>query len=151
MRDDARVVAKRQVDPAPLERGHRLQLEHLAGLDDAGRGSIGEFAQLALAPASVILDIDEDPRPGTHLLRQHEVDQVLQRGEALSLATDESAEGLLLVTIGHDVESARLAGLDLDPNVEPEVAHQAFEDRLAGREGLGRRLGCFKIRPLGGQ
>src|SRR6478735_5261230 len=35
LRRDAGVVAQRQVDPAPLQRGHRLELEHLAGLDDA--------------------------------------------------------------------------------------------------------------------
>ena len=76
---------------------------------------------------------------------------MLEGGQPLALATDEGAERLLLVTVGHDVEPARLAGLDLDADVEPEVPHQALEDRLAGREGLGRRLGGLQVGSLGGQ
>ena len=148
---DAGMVAQREVDPAALEGGHRLQLEHLAGLDDARGGPVGELAQLALAPAAVVLDVDEDARPGAHLLGQHQVDEVLEGRQALALAADERPERLLLVAVGDDVEAARLAGLDLDADVEPEVAHQLLEDRLAGGEGLGRRLGGLEVGAFGGQ
>ena len=60
-------------------------------------------------------------------------------------------EGFLLVAVGDDVEAARLAGLDLDADVEPEMEHQLLEDRLAGGEGLGRRFGGFQIGTLGGE
>ena len=140
-----------EVDPAPLEGGHRLELEHLAGLDDARGGAIGELAELALAPAAVVLDVDEDAGPGAHLLGEHQVDQVLERGQALALAPDERAEGLLLVAVGDDVEPARLAGLDLDADVEAEVAHELLEDGLAGGERLGRCLGGLEVGAFGGE
>ena len=45
------------------------------------------------------------------------------------------------------VEAVRLAGLDDHLDLEPEVVHQLGEDRLAGNEGLGRRLGGLEVRP----
>jgi hypothetical protein len=131
------------MDPAALEGGHRLELKHLAGLDDAGRGPFGEVAQLALTPATVIFDVDEDTGPGPHLLREHQVHEVLERGQALALATDQGAEGFSLVAVADDVQAAGLAGLDLDADVEPEVDHELLEDRLQqpsrGACGLGLR------------
>ena len=70
---------------------------------------------------------------------------MLQGREALALATDERPQGFLLLAVTNHVEPARLAGLDLDTNVEPEVPHQLLEDLLAGLERLGRRLGCLEL------
>ena len=76
------------------------ELEHLAGLGDVLGGPQGEVAELALAPAAVVLDVDEDARPVAHLLAEHEVDEVLEGRQALALAADEGAEGLLRVALG---------------------------------------------------
>ena len=65
---------------------------------------------------------------------------MLKRGEPLALATDEGAEGFLLVAHRDDVEATGLTGLDLDLDGEPEVAHQLLKDRLACGERLGRRF-----------
>ena len=60
---DIGVISQGQVDPATLQGRHRLQLEHLAGLDDALCGSLGDLTQLALPATPVVLDIHEDPGP----------------------------------------------------------------------------------------
>ena len=89
---------------------------------------------------------------GGHLFPAEALAEALKRrGIIVDLATDERAERLLLVTVGDDVEAARLAGLDLDPDVEPEMAHQLLEDRLARGKSLGRGLGRFQVGTLGGQ
>ena len=64
---DGGVVAQREVDPTPLEGRHRLQLEHLAGLDDARRGPIGNLPELLLPSAAVALDVHQDAGPLAHL------------------------------------------------------------------------------------
>ena len=111
------------MDPTALERGHRLQLEHLAGLGDALRGTRGEVHQLALAAAPVVLDVDEHARPLARPARQHEVHEVLERRQALPLAADERAQGLAVGAVADDVEPAGLALADLDPHaLEAEVA-----------------------------
>src|SRR6188768_1337292 len=104
---DRRMIAEGEVDPAPLEGRHRLELEHLPGLHDPRRGTVGKLPQLAFPPAAVVLDVDEDPRPRSDLLGEHQVDQVLKGGQPLALAPDERAQGLLLVAVGDDVEPAR--------------------------------------------
>ena len=38
----------------------------LPRLDDAFGGAVGDLAQLALAPAAVVLDVDQDARPLAH-------------------------------------------------------------------------------------
>src|SRR3954447_6832912 len=139
------MVPQREVDPAALEGRHRFELEHLPGLGDTCRGAVGELAELPFTPAAIVLDVDEDARPRPDLLRQHQVDEVLESREALALAADQGAESFLLVTVGHDVQSAGLAGLDLDADVEPEMAHEGLEDRLAGCERLGRCLGGLEV------
>src|SRR5687767_13620981 len=58
---DARVLEQRHVDHAPLDGRHRLELDDLAGLDDAFGGAIGDVAQLLLPAAAVVLDVDRDP------------------------------------------------------------------------------------------
>src|SRR5690349_8958548 len=73
---DLRMLAEREVDPAPLEGRHRLELDHLAGLLDAGGRAVGEVAELALAAAAIVLDVDEDAGPLAHPTRQHQVDEV---------------------------------------------------------------------------
>src|SRR4029077_18732831 len=83
---DIRMLAQRDMDPPPLEGRHRLQLEHLAGLGGAVGRPGREIAQLALPPAAVVFDIDEHARPVAHLLAEHEVDEVLERRQALALA-----------------------------------------------------------------
>ena len=137
--------------PATLERRHRLELEHLAGLDDACRRAVGEVAELALAAAAVVLDVDEDAGPAAHPAREHQVHEVLERREPLALAPDERAEGFLLVALADHVEAARLAGSTSTAHVEAEMAHELLEDLLAGREGLGRGLGGLEVGTLGGQ
>ena len=48
---------------------------------------------------------------------------MLERGEALALAADERAQGLVLFVIrSDDVEAVRLAGLDDDVHVEAECS-----------------------------
>src|SRR3989304_1315736 len=87
LRRDARVVPQGDVDPAPLEGGHRLrlgrlsrlpdplrrapggrgrrlELEHLARLDAPLGSALGDLAQLLLAATAIVLDVDEDTRPG---------------------------------------------------------------------------------------
>src|SRR4029079_11402129 len=113
------------------------------------RSALGELAQLALATAAVVLDVDEHPGPGAHLLREHQVDQVLERREALALPADQRAERLLLVAVADDVEPAGLTGLDLDAHVEPEEAHQLLEDVLARGERLGRGFSGFEVGAFG--
>ena len=53
------------------------------------------------------------------------------------------------VGVADDVETARVAGVDVDPDVEPEMAHELLEDLPPGGERLGRRLGGLQIGPLG--
>src|SRR4029079_1673774 len=144
------MIAQGQVDPATLERRHRLQLEHLAGLLDAGRRPVRDVPELALAASAIVLDVDEDAGPLAHPAREHQVHEVLQRREALALAPDERSERLVPVLVADDVEAARVARLNLDPDVEPEVSHQLLEDLLAGGERLGRRLGGLELGALGG-
>ena len=151
LRRDVRVFPERDVDPASLEGRHRLQLEHLARLDHALGGTGREVAQLAFAAAAVVLDVHEHTRPGIHLARQHQVDEVLQRREAFTLAADQGAQRLLLVPFAHHVEATGLARVHFDADVEPEVPHQLLEDLLAGLEGLRRRLRGLEIRAFRGK
>jgi len=62
---DIGMVAQRQVNPAPLEGRHRLELEHLAGLDDPLRRPLRDLAELTLASPAVVLHVHQDagPRP----------------------------------------------------------------------------------------
>src|SRR6185295_19113352 len=83
--------------------------------------------------------------------RQHQVDEVLQRGQPLALASDQRPEGLAAVRIRHDVQAAGVAGLDLDADREADALHELLEDLLAGRKRLGRRLCSLEIRALGGE
>ena len=53
------------------------------------------------------------------------------------------------VGVADDVEAARITRVHLDPDIEPEVAHQLLEDLAAGRERLRRCLGCLEVGPLG--
>ena len=76
---------------------------------------------MTLASATIVLDIDQDPCPGAHLLREHQVDEVLQRGEALALPPDERPESFLFVAVGDDIEPARLARLNLDALSPPRT------------------------------
>ena len=48
--------------------------------------------QLPFAAAAVVLDVDEHARPVAHPPGEHQVDQVLERREALALAADQRAE-----------------------------------------------------------
>src|SRR5205085_7594389 len=134
--DDVRVVAQRDVDPSALQGGHGLELEHLARLQDPPRGPGREVAELPLAAAAVVLDVDQDPRPAAHPPREHQVDEVLQGRKPLALAADERAQGVLLAAGADDVQPARVTGLDLHPDVEPEVPHELLEDLAACVEGL---------------
>src|SRR4051794_13994576 len=152
LRRDGLVVAKRQVDPAPLEGGHRLQLEHLAGLDDALRGACGEVDQLPLASAAVVLDVDEDTCPLAGPPREHQVDEVLERREALALAADERPEGLAIGAVADHVEPAGLALADLDGHaLEAEVAHQRLEDLATRGQRLRRGLRRLELGALHGE
>ena len=94
-----------------------------------------------LAATAVVLDVDEDAGPLADLLGQEQVDEVLEGGKALALAPDERPERLLLVAFTDDVEAVRLAGLDLDEDVEIELRHELLEDLLRRGHGLGRDLG----------
>src|SRR5687767_15426836 len=60
LRPDAWVLEQCHVNHAPLDGGHRLQLDDLARLNDALRGAVGNVAQLLLAAATVVLDVDGD-------------------------------------------------------------------------------------------
>src|SRR3954452_13189969 len=137
------------MDPAPLERRHRLQLEHLAGLRDALGRTRRELGKLAFAPAAVVLHVHEDSRPLAGPAREHEVHEVLERGQPLALAPDERPEGLAVRTLADDVEPAGLTLANLhDDALEAEVPHQRLEDLLAGRERLGRRFCRLELRAL---
>src|SRR5690349_16472307 len=123
------VVTQREVDPPALERGHWLELEHFAAFGDLLGRPCRDLAQLALAPAAVILDIDQYARPGAQLTRQHQVDQVLQRRQALTLAADERAQGFLAAFVAAHIELRGVAGLDADLDREAHVVEQLLEDR----------------------
>ena len=69
----------------------------------------GELRELALAPAAVVLDVDEHACPLAGLPRQHQVHEMLQGGQPLSLAPDERAQGIAIGLAGHDVQPAGLA------------------------------------------
>src|SRR5438093_616763 len=124
------VALEREVYPAPLEGGHRLELQHLARLDDALRGPVGDLAQLALPPAAIVLDVDEDPRPGPHLPRQHQVDEMLEGRKSLALAADGGPEPF----------APLLAAL---------LARRRLGWTRLGRGavGNGRDLGCPRLAP----
>src|SRR5664279_2134790 len=141
------MITKRQMDPAPFEGRHRLQLEHLVGLHDALGGAIGKISELVLATASVVLDINEDPRPFADALREQQVDEMLQGREAFALASDQGAQSLLLVSLPNNVQAVRLAGLDLNADIEPELGHELLEDLFRRRHSLWRDLSRFG--PLG--
>ena len=141
------MITKRQMDPAPFEGRHRLQLEHLVRLHDALGGAVGKISELVLATASVVLDINEDPRPFADALREQQVDEMLQGRQALALASDQGAQGLLLVSLPNNVQAVRLAGLDLNADIEPELGHELLEDLFCRRHSLWRDLSRFG--PLG--
>src|SRR5205814_7729124 len=145
------MIAQGKVDPASFESGHWLELDHLAGLFDASGRAVCEITELPLAPSAVILHVDADASPFAHPPRQHQVDEMLEGGQALALATDERAEGFSTIGVGDDVQAARIAGLDLDLDREADMAHQLFEDLLARGQCLGGRLGSLEIGPLGGK
>ena len=138
------------MDPASLEGRHGLQLEHLASLDDPLGGPLGNLAKLALAAATVVLDVDEDARPGPHLAGEHEVHDVLEGAEPLALAPDKGTERLSLVALAGHVEAARLRGLDGNHDIEAHHPEELLEDELACGERLGRRLGGLELGALRG-
>src|SRR5664280_1575104 len=101
---DCRVIAQREVHPAPLKGRHRLELQ-----------------LREIAAAAVALDVDEDAGPLAHLAREHEVHDVLEGGKPLALPADEGAD---------DVEAVGLAGLDVDRDREPHVLHELLEQLM---------------------
>src|SRR3990172_5289010 len=147
---DVRVFSQGEVHPAALEGRHRLQLEHLAGLDHAAGCPIGDLPKLALAPAAVVLNIDEHAGPAADLLREHEVDEVLEGRKPFALTADERPEGLPLVALAGHVEPARFRRLDGHSDVEAHEVEELLEDDLARGERLRRRLGGLELGPLGG-
>src|SRR5450759_4301769 len=147
LRGDELMITKRQMDPAPFEGRHRLQLEHLVGLHDALGGAVGKISKLVLTTASVVLDINEDPRPFADALREQQIDEMLQGGEAFAFASDQGAQSLLLVSLPNNVQAVRLAGLDLNADIEPELGHELLEDLFCRRHSLWRDLSRFG--PLG--
>src|ERR1035437_5648860 len=147
LRGDEPMITKRQMDPAPFEGRHRLQLEHLVGLHDALGGAVGKISELVLATTSVVLDINEDPRPFADALREQQVDEMLQGGEAFAFTSDQGAQSLLLVSLPNNVQAVRLAGLDLHADIEPELRHELLKDLFRRRHGLWRDLG--RLGPLG--
>jgi hypothetical protein len=143
------MIAKRQMDPAPFESRHRLQLEHLVGLDDALGGAVGKISELLLATAAVVLDIHEDPRPFADALREQQVDEMLQGRETLALASDKGAQSFLFVSLPNNVQAVRLAGFDLDADIKAELGHELLEDLFRSRHGLWRyfcRLSTLGVR-----
>ena len=119
---------------------------------DALGGAGRELGELALAAAAVVLDVHEDAGPLPGPTREHEVDEVLERRQALALAADQRPEGLPVGAVADDVEPARLALADLDRHaLEAEVAHQRLEDLLARGQRLGRRLGRLELGALHGE
>jgi hypothetical protein len=142
---DTGMIAQSNVDPAPFECRHWLELQHLAGLHDALCGAYRKITQLSLAATPIVLDVDQDPRPVAHAPRKHQVDEVLQGREAFALATDERAKRLAFLTRPDDVQPARLAGLDFYLDGEAKVRHQLLEDGLTRRECFGRRFGRLEI------
>ena len=95
---------------APLDGGHRLELDDLARLDHALRGAIGNVAQLLLAAAAVVLDVDGDAMVLALAAPDDQVDDVLQAGQLLAAAADQRAE-----VVAPDVEAGRVAAAgDLD-------------------------------------
>jgi hypothetical protein len=140
LRSDPAVFAQGEVDPAPLEGGHRLELEHLACGHDPLGGPVRKVAQLAFTPAAVILDVDEDARPLTYLPGEKQVDEMLEGRQTFTLAADEGAQGFLLISLADDVETIRLAALDLDAHLEVQACHELLEDFLRRGDGFGRDL-----------
>src|SRR6185503_13083696 len=114
LRRDAGDLAEREVDPAALEGGHGLQLDHPAGLVDPLGCPLGELLELPLAATAIVLDVDQHPRPLPGLPGEEQVHEMLERGQALALAPDERAQGIAVGLAGDDVEPARLALADLD-------------------------------------
>src|ERR1035437_2718916 len=101
LRGDEFMITKRQMDPAPFEGRHRLQLEHLVGLHDALGGAVGKISELVLTTASVVLDINEDIKPelGHELLknlfrRRHGLWRDLGRLGPLGVRSDPSRSDL---------------------------------------------------------
>src|SRR5436309_1239832 len=111
---DVRVATQREMDPASLQRRHRLELEHLAAIADALGGTGCDLAQLPLAPAAIVLDVDEHARPRSELAREHQVDEMLKGRQPLAFAADEGAQRLLVRFAATHVELARIARLDAD-------------------------------------
>src|SRR5918992_347700 len=157
---DPRILDQREVHDASLERRHRLQLDDLAGLDDALGGTRRDIAQLLLAASAIVLDVDRDPVVLALAPRHYEVHEVLEAGELLAAPADEHPQ-----VLAADIELRRL-GPHGDLHGAREV-HQPQEllehrlglledcpllvrellDRLGGDEW--RRLACGPIRRLG--
>ena len=76
---------------------------------------------------------------------------MLQCGQALPFAADQGAQRLTLLAGADHVQSARLARLDLDLDVEAKMSHELLEDCLAGRKGLRRCLRSFEIGTFSGE
>ena len=98
-----RVLEQRHVDDAALDGGHRLELDDLAGLDDALRRAVRDVAQLLLAAAAVVLDVDRDAVMLALAAADDQVDDVLQAGELLAAAADQGPEIVAL-----DVQPRRI-------------------------------------------
>src|SRR5688572_24106126 len=126
LRPDARALGQCHVDHPPLDGRHRLELDDLAGLDDALGGPVGDVAQLLLSAATVVLDIDRDPMMLPLAAADDEVHDVLQAGELLATAPDQRAEVVATHVEPGGVASAR----DLDGAGQVHQAQHLLEYRL---------------------
>src|SRR5256885_9555117 len=121
-----RVLDERHVHDPALDGGHRLELDDLARLQHTLGRSPRDVAQLVLAPAAVVLDVDRDAIGLTLAARDDQVHQVLQACQLLPPPPDEHPQVIAL-----DVELRRLgAHRDLDGPGELHQAQELFQHRL---------------------
>src|SRR5688572_3658316 len=124
---DPRILEQRHVDDAALDGRHRLELNDLSGLDHALSGPVGHVAQLLLAAAPVVLDVDGDAMALALAATDDQVHEVLEACQLLATATDQNSE-----VVASDVEAGGLAAAgDLD------AGRQLHELEHLGQHGLG--------------
>ena len=89
---DLGVLEQSHVDDPALDCRHCLQLDDLAGLDDALGGPVRDVAELLLAPSAVVLDVDRDAVVLALASADDEVDDVLEARELLAAPADQRPE-----------------------------------------------------------
>ena len=140
---DAVLGLQGEVDDTAFRGWHGLECDDVAGGTDFGGDFVGHVDEGALAAAAVALDVDGEDEVTLVLLRDEDVEQVLECVQCLTATADEDGEFVRgLVAVTEDVEdlgdeadaiarSLRVAGGDAgvaEAEEDEQVAEGAAEE-----------------------